>query len=78
MRGIKEDLFALGSTIYFIATGHAPYEDLYKEQVEKLYTDGVFPGLGNVVFAEVNELCWKQKAESADIIVGLLGKRQST
>ncbi|KAI1506700.1 kinase-like domain-containing protein [Biscogniauxia marginata] len=31
---IKEDLFALGSTIYFIATGHEPYNKLTDEDQE--------------------------------------------
>ncbi|KAI0809968.1 kinase-like domain-containing protein [Xylaria sp. FL0064] len=67
---IKEDLFGLGSTIYFIATGHEPYHELADEdQVEKLYKDGVFPELGGVLFAEIIALCWKQEAESAKIIL---------
>jgi hypothetical protein len=70
---IKEDLFALGSTIYFIATGHEPYEELTDEhQVEKLYEDGVFPELSEVPFAEIIGLCWRHDAESAKIIVELV------
>ncbi|KAF2245252.1 kinase-like protein [Trematosphaeria pertusa] len=65
---VKEDLFALGSTIYFIATGHEPYEELTDDQVEKLYKDGVFPELSEVPFAEIIALCWRQEAESAKII----------
>ncbi|KAF1915595.1 kinase-like domain-containing protein [Ampelomyces quisqualis] len=67
---VKEDLFALGSTIYFITAGHEPYEELTDEdQVEKLYKDGVFPELSGVPFAEIIALCWRQKAESAKSIV---------
>ncbi|KAI1271627.1 kinase-like domain-containing protein [Xylaria sp. FL0933] len=70
---IKEDLFGLGSTIYSIATGHEPYYELADEdQVEKLYKDGVFPGLGGVLFAEIIALCWRQKAESAKMILELV------
>ncbi|KAH8156786.1 hypothetical protein CIB48_g11461 [Xylaria polymorpha] len=70
---IKEDLFALGSTIYFIATGHEPYNELTDEdQVEKLYKDGVFPELGGVPFAEIIALCWRQEAESAKMIIELV------
>ncbi|KAI1349184.1 kinase-like domain-containing protein [Xylaria sp. FL0043] len=69
---IKEDLFGLGSTIYFIATGHEPYHELADEdQIEKLYKDGVFPELGGVLFAEVIALCWRQEAESAKMILEL-------
>ena len=67
---IKEDIFALGSTIYFIATGKEPYEELTGEdQVEKLYKDGVFPELSQVPFAEIIALCWRQEAESAKMII---------
>ena len=70
---VKEDLFALGSTIYFIATGHEPYEELTDEdQVEKLYKDGVFPSLSEVPFAEIIALCWRQEAESAKMIIELV------
>jgi serine/threonine protein kinase len=70
---VKEDLFGLGSTIYFIATGHEPYEELADEdQVEKLYKDGVFPELSDVPFAEIIALCWRQEAESAKRIIELL------
>ncbi|KAF2021877.1 kinase-like protein [Aaosphaeria arxii CBS 175.79] len=70
---IKEDLFALGSTIYFIVTGREPYEELTDEdQVEKLYQNGVFPGLSEVPFAEIIALCWRQEAESAKMIIELV------
>ncbi|KAI3319140.1 kinase-like domain-containing protein [Xylariaceae sp. AK1471] len=70
---IKEDLFALGSTIYFIATGHAPYNELTDEdEVEKLYRDGVFPELNDVPFAEIIALCWRQEAVSAKAIIELI------
>jgi serine/threonine protein kinase len=70
---VKEDLFALGSTIYFIVTEHEPYEELTDEdQVEKLYKDGVFPRLGQLPFAEIIALCWRQEAESAKTIIELV------
>ncbi|KAI6082692.1 kinase-like domain-containing protein [Hypoxylon rubiginosum] len=70
---IKEDLFALGSTIYFIATGHEPYNELDDEdEVGKLYADGIFPDLGDVPFAEAIELCWKQRAESTQRVVEIV------
>lgn len=65
----KDDLFALGSTIYFIATGHEPYKEVADEdQVKKLYEDRVFPELYDVPFAEIIALCWRQEAESAKVI----------
>jgi hypothetical protein len=50
----KENLFALGSTIYFIVTGHKLYEELTDgDHVKKLYEDGVFPNLNNEPFVEI-------------------------
>jgi len=67
---VQEDLFALGSTIYFIATGHEPYEELTDEtQVEKMYEEGVFPSLSEVPFADIIALCWRLEVESAKMMV---------
>lgn len=51
---VKEDLSALGSTIYFIVTGHEPYTELGEDEdeVQKRYRDGVFPDLTGVPFGE--------------------------
>jgi serine/threonine protein kinase len=76
---VKEDLFALGSTIYFIATGHEPYEELTDEdQVKRLYENGVFPELSEVPFAEIIALCWRQEAESAKMVIELMIGEMST
>lgn len=72
---VKEDLFGLGSTVYFIAAGHAPYGELDDEdEVERLYGEGVFPDLGGVLFAEAIALCWKGEVESARAVVEILGR----
>ncbi|KAF2754754.1 kinase-like protein [Pseudovirgaria hyperparasitica] len=69
-KALKGDLFGLGSTIFFIATGHEPYEELTDDdQIEKLYQDGRFPVLSEVLFAEIIALCWKQEAESAKMVL---------
>ena len=53
---VKEDLFALGSTIFFTTTGHEPFEELTdEEEVEKMYKNGVYPALSDVPFAEIVE-----------------------
>jgi hypothetical protein len=70
---VEEDLFALGSTIYFIATGYEAWEEVTDEdEVEKLYADGVFPDLSGVLFAEVIALCCRQEVDSAKMISGLV------
>ena len=74
---VTEDLFALGSTIYFIATGRDPCSDLSEEDVERLYRDRVFPELSGVPFAESISQCWKQEAESAGTILEFLRSSSS-
>lgn len=76
---IKEDLFALGSTIYFIATGREPYHELCdEEEVERLYQAGTFPTLHDVPFAEAITLCWTQQAETAQMVLQAIQRSHPT
>ena len=62
---LKEDLFSLGSLLYFIFTGTPPFHDLEDEMVEKNYKAGLFPDLTGVLAADLISQCWHQRAESA-------------
>lgn len=62
---IHEDLFALGSTIYFIVTGRVPYAELSDYVAEKKYLDGVFPDLEGVSCGDIISICWQKQAPSA-------------
>ncbi|KAB5580465.1 kinase-like domain-containing protein [Coniochaeta sp. 2T2.1] len=71
---IKEDIFAPGSTIYFVSTGDEVYADLTEDDdIEKLYVDGVFPDLSGVLFGKAIALCWRQEVESARVVMELVG-----
>lgn len=39
----QDDIFSLGSLIYFVVTGTYPYADRPSDEVEKLYTSRHFP-----------------------------------
>lgn len=65
---VEEDLFALGSTIYYIVTGKAPFEELPDDQVTERFLNGTFPDLTNLLCEEVIILCWHCKAYSAQAI----------
>lgn len=67
-----EDLFSLGSTIYFIITGHAPFHELEREEVEERYLAGVFPDLTDLPCDTIISLCWRQEAKSAQEVLGLV------
>lgn len=66
---VEEDLFALGSTIYFTVTGSAPYEEVADEdEVEKFFRECTFTDLVDVPCADIIALCWKQGAKSAQLV----------
>ena len=60
------DLFSLGSTIYEIITGAAPYNDLASPQIQQLYQLSQFPDLVGVQLADVIRSCWLLQVQSAE------------
>lgn len=62
----EEDLFSLGSLLYFIFTGYAPFHDLDEDIVESNFENGRFPDTSGLPFADVIERCWRQKVHSAE------------
>lgn len=63
-----EDLFALGSTIYFVFSGRTPFEELENDAVEQMYIKGSFPDLEGIPCGDIISLCWHQAAGSAQAI----------
>ncbi|PLB47751.1 kinase-like protein [Aspergillus steynii IBT 23096] len=49
-----DDIFSLGSLIYFIMTGSYPYEEISSDEVEKLYDAQRFPDVSFVVCGNVS------------------------
>ncbi|KAF2281011.1 kinase-like protein [Westerdykella ornata] len=65
----KAHLFALGSLIYQIMTGFAPYNDLSEEETESKYLKGEFPAtksLGEV--GNIISKCWRCDYNTADVV----------
>ncbi|KAH8907421.1 kinase-like protein, partial [Coniochaeta sp. PMI_546] len=69
---VKTDLFSLGSTIYYIMTGKAPFQEFQSEEVGRRYSSHDFPDLNGIPFAEIIQSCWLQKFEVVDELVSLL------
>ncbi|RMJ26585.1 STYKc [Aspergillus sp. HF37] len=69
---LSDDLFSIGSLIYFIMTGKHPYEGRRKEWVQHLYDTGRFPDTANVICGDVIKKCWNNEFETAQAIYDAL------
>ncbi|EGU73644.1 hypothetical protein HZS61_002287 [Fusarium oxysporum f. sp. conglutinans] len=55
---IHDDIFALGSTMYYIMEGKAPFEEFQSEEVQNKFQARDFPDLGATPCAEIIRDCW--------------------
>ena len=62
---VKSDLFALGSTLFELVTGKAPYDDQPRESIEALFRKGIFPSVEELLLGEIIKGCWTIKFSSA-------------
>jgi len=65
----KSDLFALGSTMFFIMSDHEPYNDLADEEVAARFSRLEYPDVRNYACGRVIEGCWKGEFGSAQEVV---------
>lgn len=70
---IKTDLFALGSTIYYIMTGHRPFPELDtirdEKKISESYQQKRFPPLDPDAGGKVVHNCWSGNYKSANEVV---------
>lgn len=73
----KTDIFALGSTFYYIMQGHEPFPDLDpfddEEQIEARFTAHQFPELQSLLMSRVIHKCWAGQYDSAEAVLQELG-----
>lgn len=62
---VESDLFALGSTLFELITGKAPYDGQPRESIEAFFREGVFPSVEGLLLSEVITGCWTKKFLSA-------------
>lgn len=78
----KTDIFALGSALYFIMTGHEPFPDLTSKdeetKVERQFRAGLLPPLEPQLGGEIIHKCWRGSYESALEVVEDLGHLDAT
>lgn len=65
----QSDLFALGSTIYYIVTSHVPYEELPDDEVTLRYERKEFPNVDGLKCGSAIEGCWTGDFKSAEDVL---------
>jgi len=62
---VQDDLFALGTTIYFIMTSKFPFPGFSEDEIEENYRNGKFPDVSGIVCGEFIKRCWTSQIASA-------------
>jgi serine/threonine protein kinase len=79
---VQTDIFALGSTIYHIVTGHRPFPQLHTidDEAEFLrrFQEGRFPDLQAELGGTIVRTCWEGRYNSASEVVGDLTMLQTS
>ncbi|KAM0294469.1 hypothetical protein ACHAPM_011208 [Fusarium culmorum] len=71
---IRDDIFALGSTIYCIMEGKAPFEEFDSGEVQSKYQACEFPDLGGIPCAEIIQGCWLGKFSCVKEVIEAINK----
>ncbi|WEW59986.1 hypothetical protein PRK78_005468 [Emydomyces testavorans] len=74
---IEDDLFGLGSLLYFIMTGHYPFEEKSEDDVERLYKAHQFPDTTQVFCGPIIQGCWEQQVQTAQAVSDYLKETHS-
>ena len=64
---VLDDLFSLGSLLYEILTGTAPFADIDTSEIFKLFKEHVFPSLDDICpqsYMQIISKCWNGEYES--------------
>lgn len=74
---VQDEVFALGSLIYFILEGVYPLKDLSSEDFDRAYEAEQFPDTSLLVYGHVVRQCWKREIHSAQAVYQALIRRHS-
>jgi len=53
---VESDLFALGSTLFELVTGKAPYDDQPRESIEAFFREGIFPSVEGLLLDRLSRV----------------------
>jgi serine/threonine protein kinase len=62
-----DDIFSLGSLIYFVITGNYPYSDKDSDEVEVLYASESFPDVSNLTCGLIISQCWARNVQASEV-----------
>lgn len=74
---VGDDLFSLGSLIYFIMTGIHPYGDFLSDEVAYLYDTFRFPDTTRLLCGDIIRKCWLRQFENAQEVYDALRLEES-
>lgn len=69
---VEEDIFGLGSLIYFIMTNKYLYEDVASDEVVRRYAHQGFPELGHLSCGPVIKRCWEGQIHTVQVVLSEL------
>ncbi|KFY04731.1 hypothetical protein O988_00574 [Pseudogymnoascus sp. VKM F-3808] len=64
---LGDDVFGLGSLVYFIMTGVCPYGDVASDEVEKLYRAHTYPDVTKLACGDIITRCWRMEVSAAEV-----------
>lgn len=64
----EEDVFGLGSLIYFIMTDTYPYKEIPSNEVEELYNSRTFPNITGLACGDIIKRCWNMQVSAAEVL----------
>jgi serine/threonine protein kinase len=74
---VKDDIFALGTTLYEISTGRMPYKENSDDEVASLFRSQTYPNLQEVLphgLGDIIGKCWSERYTFAEQIIHDLRK----
>lgn len=69
---VEDDLFGLGSLIYFIMTDKYPYEVIPSDEVGKRFERHEFPKLSHLSCGPIIKRCWERQMHTAENVLSAL------